>query len=338
MKKLIKQTLSVMMAVSLLTTINYKVVADDISVESEYDLVEYDYVNRTERIISADEIFDYSATTTTTYELDSMATYVAELEQKVSPCGIIDPSGSYDQTSPVDANGNPVPVYSGVMYVMIGLDTDGDGFTNNPAAGRATGFLVAPNVLVTAAHIMVDENFDVSEIRVIPFYHDDDPPYASYSDYVYPEKWVMSTAYTNNWQSNPNEASKYDWCIIKLQEDIPGAYCFECTYDTSSLLGTSVAISGYPSCGDKNCTDQYCDRTGYQITSTGIADYITTHNIFITNNAKPCHSGSPVYSTTSKKCCAVFTQGNATINGNIRNKGVLITQFMYNVMASYASE
>ena len=80
MKKLIKQTLSVMMAVSLLTTINYKVVADDISVESEYDLVEYDYVNRTERIISADEIFDYSATTTTTYELDSMATYVAELD------------------------------------------------------------------------------------------------------------------------------------------------------------------------------------------------------------------------------------------------------------------
>ena len=128
-----------------------------------------------------------------------MASYVAEMEQTVSPRVIINPSGSYDQTSPIDANGNPVPVYSGVMYVMIGLDTDGNGFTNDPTAGRATGFLVAPNVLVTAAHIMVNEN-------------------------------------------------------------------------------------------------------------------ITTHNIFITNNAKPCHSGSPIYHTTSKKCYAVFTQGNATVN------------------------
>ncbi len=43
---------------------------------SEYDLIEYDYVNKTERIISADEMYDYSAVTSTTYELSNMASYL----------------------------------------------------------------------------------------------------------------------------------------------------------------------------------------------------------------------------------------------------------------------
>ena len=36
-----------------------------------YDIIEYDYITKTERVIPWESISDYSSTTTTTYELDS---------------------------------------------------------------------------------------------------------------------------------------------------------------------------------------------------------------------------------------------------------------------------
>ena len=235
--------------VSVLAETNINSV-DTYAKSDEYDLIEYDYINKTERIISADEVYDYSAVTSTTYELSNMASSLENnVSKEASTFNIIDPNASFDKTSPTDSNGNPVAPYSGVMYLMIGvnMDFDSDGIVDMYVAdySHGTGFLVAPDVLVTAAHCICLEEHELASVRVYYYHHRAIAPSATHStDYVYPSQWVYSTAYSNNFVTDKATASKYDWCVMKLQEDIVGAYNFSCTYN-SVQLNDAVSLSGY---------------------------------------------------------------------------------------------
>lgn len=344
-----------MMALCMLFMIPTVVHAETPTSDTECDLIEYDYVNKTERIISPDEIFDYSATTTSTYELDSMAAYVAQLEQVASPALIVDPDGSFERTSPKDSNGDPVVPYSGVVYLMIGIDWDDDGITDYYDANRGTGFMVGPDVMATAAHCVLgtgeSNEYPITSIRVYPLHHGYSEPAEAYPDvyeFVYPERWTYSTAYTDAIANDDlATAFKYDWCIMKLQEPILGVYNFACVYNTSSLVGTTIKLSGYPACPNvdcENCNDNdeetVCTiNRGYQITSTGTVTYMDNQVLRYNCNSKGGHSGGPIYNASTYVCYAIHSGSNGVYgSSSAYNRGVVITEFIYNVIADYIAE
>ncbi len=248
---------------------------------------------------------------------------------------IIDPNASFDKTSPTDSNGNPVAPYSGVMYLMIGvnMDFDSDGIVDMYVAdySQGTGFLVAPDVLVTAAHCICLEEHELASVRVYYYHHRAIAPSATYStDYVYPARWVYSTAYTDNYLTDKATASNYDWCVIKLQEDIVDAYNFSCTYN-SIQLNDAVSLSGYPRCDLLSCGNECSHlKNGYQVTSTGNVVGMNEYRVFYTNNSRSGHSGGPVYYTDTKVCVAIHSA--TAVDYTI---GVIISEYIYNVIASY---
>ena len=104
------------------------------------DIVEYDYINKTERIISQDEIFDYASVTRTTYELDGMESELDRLAEMnasmsigvdggASTLGLVNPDEPYTLSPPVN-NGVYQSPSSGTMLLLLGIDTDNDGGTD----------------------------------------------------------------------------------------------------------------------------------------------------------------------------------------------------------------
>lgn len=116
-----------------------------------YDIIEYDYITKTERVIPWESIPDYSRTTTTTYELASMQQVLSgrQTENTVSPFAIINPDDEFFLTPPKTSRGVPTTPYSGVVFILAEIDSDHDGIVDKYE--RGTGFLVSPNVVVTCS-------------------------------------------------------------------------------------------------------------------------------------------------------------------------------------------
>ena len=285
----------------------------------EGDLIEYDYVSKTQRVIPAEEIFNYAATTTTTYELPSMASELARLSEmeapQAQPTSIISP---LDFTlSPPFNYGRYQPRSSGTMLLLLGIDEDGDGTTDR--FERGTGFMVSPNVMVTAGHCIIwsNANETVVEVRVYPFYHGSPRPDKIDEDFIYPLTWVTSTEYP--------ESIEYDWCIMTLQESIPNAFNFACSYN-QNLNNAYVNINGYPML---NNNEDDC----YQRNSAGYVQSVSDRMIFYNNNTLGGSSGSAVYLPNhSSVCVAIHTRGVG--NGVYYNSGVRITQDLYNYICN----
>ena len=303
----------------------------------KYDIIGYDYVTGNEQVISWESIPNYSSTTSTTYELAAMASELPRLAQmkaaqaefSVSPFSVIDPSKPYTLTPPKTGSTYNVP-YSGVVYLMLGIDWDSDGITDLPNWSRATGFMVAPDVMVTAGHVFVDdteEKWETTEVRVYPYYHSSIQPSIYYGDYIHPERWVCvdfaSTIGTS-------EADNHDWCVVKLQEPLPDAFYFPCTYESLAPFSHPVLVSGYPTCTNAACTIESCSHQDFhQVTSEGYATQASPYLLHYDNNTYQGNSGSPVY-LPSYVCVAIHSKGGVTYN-----QGVKITEEIYNVISYY---
>ncbi len=264
------------------------------------DLVLYDYKTQTETLISKETVASYSEIYSSTDKLLVEKNIIREVSEfatkpQVGTKSII----GLDARVPTPPTSDP---YSGVMLLsMRVVSPEGEEYVS-----QATGFLVAPNVLVSCAHSLVYTGTDrVIEMKVYANVHQ-----ASLNgcDYVHPESWIYSTAYLDN----PNDR-KNDWVVIKLQENISGYY-FTCTPNRVSV-GTSCYISGYP--GDHNY---------YQYTSEGyLYCYSATDVAHYTNDTVGGMSGAPVY-TDSNICFAIHTSGTAD---GVTNSGCPITQGVY---------
>lgn len=285
----------------------------------EGDLIEYDYVSKTQRVIPAEEIFNYAATTTTTYELPSMASELARLSEmeapQAQPTSIISP---LDFTlSPPFNYGRYQPRSSGTMLLLLGIDEDGDGTTDR--FERGTGFMVSPNVMVTAGHCIIwsNANETVVEVRVYPFYHGSPRPDKIDEDFIYPSTWVYSTQY--------RPGNVHDWCIVTLQESIPNAYFYPCSTYNSNIENAYASVTSYP---QLNGNEDDC----YQRESIGrilaSQDGILVHNC----NTDKGSSGAPISTRdiAFPYVCVGIHVGDAVIS----NIGVRITETLYNYICN----
>lgn len=283
----------------------------------EGDLIEYDYVSKTQRVIPAEEIFNYAATTTTTYELPSMASELARLSEmeapQAQPFAYVNPDNPYTMSPPVA--GQPS---SGTMLLLLGIDIDNDGETNY--FGRATGFMVSPNVMVTAGHCVLgipDSNEKIVEVRVYPFYHGSPRPDKIDEDFIYPSTWVYSTQY--------RPGNVHDWCIVTLQESIPNAYFYPCSTYNSNIENAYASVTSYP---QLNGNEDDC----YQRESIGrilaSQDGILVHNC----NTDKGSSGAPISTRdiAFPYVCVGIHVGDAVIS----NIGVRITETLYNYICN----
>ncbi len=333
-----------------------EIIGNIISTNNIGDLVEYDYVNKTYRTIPASSIPDYASMTTTTYELERMATELASASvnlsntntnSTVAPLDIITPLLGFQNTPPTQAP------YSGVVLILFWVDKNGNGVIDEERENgvitssewcRGTGFLVAPDVVVTAGHNVVVYETDVPQVRIYPFYNSDTLPLDNNSDFVYPERWICSdyTSALNDAKGNTDSDSVLDndWCVMKLQEPITDAHYFECSYSTSSVKNKSVTVSGYPGCATSGCLLDKCGEPSHitykNYSSSGTVNQLFTflgNRIQYTNNTKKGQSGSPVYDS-DYICYAIHTHGDSDGNGD-GNRGTVINKTVYNTISYY---
>lgn len=256
----------------------------------KYDIIEYDYVTGNEQVISWESIPDYSKTVSSTFSLSNPATKAPEFHSYE----LSDSLPVLNQPVRTYLNGDP---YSGVVYLALGVDTDFNGQTNR--YGKATGFLVRPNVVVTAAHNILNKDTSIGTIVEVRVYSDCDDstlPEDTSKNFVYPSKWW----YTDSFQGYEHQtnAYDYDWAVILLQEDIDDTYLFNCSTvsDSASELSGYLEMIGY--CGNQNA---------YQYGSTGFLQSLEQRHIVIGMPILPGHSGSPLTDKSSHICYGIAT-------------------------------
>lgn len=113
--------------------------------------------------------------------------------------------------------------------------------------GSCTGWMIGPKTVATAGHCIYDTSSGsfAGTATVSPGRNGTSYPYGS----------VKSTRYfiPSGWRSGN---TNYDYGAIELSEPIGNTVgYFGYSYTTSSLVGTTVTISGYP--GDKTAGTQW---------------------------------------------------------------------------------
>ncbi len=155
--------------------------------------------------------------------------------------------------------------------------------------GKCTGFLVSANLVATAGHCLYYPPFGgrATRVQVIPGNNVKSEPYGS---------CLGTTAYSvKGWVSSGQEA--YDYGAVKLNCDIGDTVgWFGMRYQTKSLTGTSVTITGYP--GDKKPDNSMWTASGK------ITDSLVRQLLYKISTA-PGQSGSPVYNKGCKTYCAL---------------------------------
>ena len=346
MKTTMKRFASVILAISMIIVFSSSVIVgavEDLAAAdtTEY-YIEYDYVNQTYKRIPIDSIPDYAEMTTNTYELSGMA---SELPRLLAINEVLTADTGISTFSNIDDDGytytpTTTDPYSGVVLVMTKVD--GEWY-------RGTGFMVAPDVMVTAGHNIVkyeNGNFKSVEIRVYPYYDIvATNPVDTNSDYILPLMWTCydysdAVIEANGYSNNP-AVIQNDWCVIQLQESISEAYNFACEMGVSTSIFTTYCVSGYPYCIVAGCNNNACGHTRafFQCTTEGKIRKMDDYLVYYTNNMRPGMSGGPVYKKSNYVCYAINTRENLNVVFGEEyagyNAGTIINSNIYNAIAYY---
>lgn len=149
---------------------------------------------------------------------------------------------------------------------------------------EGTGFLVGRNLVLTAAHCVMDDNNEFYDWRFYPAYAGG--PYEGYSD-----GWTQ-VYYSNNWISS--HSADYDWCLCVLYQDLGsrfGWYACQTYANNSDFDGRSVGDLGYPGSFEGG---------HYQYYTFGTVS--NTHDRWFDSTAQVVggFSGGPIYQTSNK--------------------------------------
>ena len=339
MKTIIKRFTSVFLAFCMILVFSQSIMVNAVDEIPDYNsneieyYIEYDCVNQTYQRIPVNSIPDYANTTTTTYVLNAMSSELPRLQDisdsYAEPLANLN-DDAYAFTPPTS---DP---YSGVVLIMF--YTDGQWH-------RGTGFMVAPDVLVTAAHNMVnykDGEFQSFEFRVYPNYNSlSTSPLSTNNDYILPLMWTCYD-YADAIDGTDGNATnidvlKYDWCVVQLQESIPNAYNFACSTGVKTSWFTKYRTSGYPYCVVSNCTNNECNHTRsfLQCTSEGLIKKKDDYMVYYTNNTRGGMSGGPLYKKSNNVCYAIITSEYLSVSGTLYNAGTIINDKIYNAISYY---
>lgn len=184
--------------------------------------------------------------------------------------------------------------------------------------GYGSGFVIGPNVVLTAGHCIVNENGIVNNMRAVSQFG------TQYSREYTIKEIYYSAKYINNNIVNKN----YDWAIVIVNGDIGseiGWYGYEVT---NSLLSTNITVAGYT---------KY-DGSGWSLfKDNGTVMSITDYRIRYNANTIGGESGGPVFDINNI-VQAVHTHGYATGDPNPLNSGTRINSLIFNLATEKKNE
>lgn len=311
-----KKFLSILFTVAFIITISANaVLATDsliIAPMETYDLITYDYETKTETIIPANSITSYSDLYQTTsgfrYGTD---TVVLQTMSQSTILALTDEEDPY-RNIPDNRFLSPPTVAPNTGVICFAVDFIND--EGKTVTSLGTGFLVAPDVIVTCAHLIIlDPDYELLRVKAYSQIHQDN---LDGEDYVYPQSWTYSEAYMDE---SGTVNTQYDLCILKMQSNLSG-YNFDCTYVTPSV-GTEVLISGYP--GDHPFYQYSTYANVYELPDPGMRIHHTGYCV-------AGMSGSPIYLSSSMHCVGIHTSG--AYDGGVFMGGVLITRAVYDTI------
>ena len=216
--------------------------------------------------------------------------------------------------------------YSGVVLIELnGTMPDGSSKTY-----LGTGFMVAPKVMVTAAHCVTRYLSGVAEIDSIIVYQGvyvselDTPSYEAYPS-VSAEYIHCPLEYHNIWSGLSTESQfDYDWAVVTLEDEID-CYYFDCASvgNLNALPNRSVTITGYSE-----------DFAYYLRKGTGTVISVSNSGRHMSHNVDPYdwQSGSPMYNENTNTVFGIHT---SIADNPSLNRGTIIIPEIYYTIATY---
>lgn len=182
----------------------------------------------------------------------------------------------------------PDYIMSFVPYSTIGVVRV---YYEDGSVKRGTGFLIGPNDVVTAAHVIARDG-------------------VSYFTFSFPND--ITKTYTCNVMSVPQEyyntqASEYDWAVFEIDENVGNTRGY-CGWSTDISVGNTVRVIGYP--GDK---PNGLWEAGRQVKK------LNEYHMYYDVDAVVGQSGSPVIlGGTAGVCVGVHIGETSTLNVGTR--------------------
>ena len=209
--------------------------------------------------------------------------------------------------------------YSSICYVDLGRKISFD--DNRQANG--TGVLVGPNILLTAAHCVLESTriFN-SNISVVPAKDRSSEPYGRVFPveiYIPKEYYIMAnSSLTNQW---------FDWAIVVLNDNI--GYRTGWANIGSNVVPSNMEITiiGYP-----------IDNQYYMVCSPGNfikidSEYGKT-KIYTSCDTSDGQSGSPITVIINQQ---MYVIGVYSIGETNRNSGIMLDSLIFNFIESLQS-
>lgn len=187
-----------------------------------------------------------------------------------------------------------------------------------------TGFMVGQKVMVTAGHVIWDNEYQSYPTEIKIFFRYDKATtnvrsLFTETGYYHPKSWVLSANYV---KANPN--IDFDWCYLTLFE--PLGKTTTGTYGMSSLTvpkDKEIILSGYP------CEyTTHPEELFHQYKSSGVMNKINDYAVNHTCSTRQGQSGSAL-SSVNYVAWGIHTAG---INGKNLNRGVRFAPYLYELI------
>lgn len=275
----------------------------------EHDLVMYDYVNKTEYQYSSQIDFDVTEKTKVAEKNSEKVAlgYIPENLAKVDESVVMKSLMDGSQMKVVYPSAYP---NSTITHLKIGYDTNGDGKANDWYIG--SGFIVGPNVMLTAAHCFWSEEYGwAKEVKSYLKYEE-----TTKQVYSYPESWICSTAYTQGGDS------EYDWCVVTLQKNVGATTGWLGFGVSNDLLNKSIKVGGF-TYGENGRI--------YQFQSPGKIQFQNDRIIKYNASTLDGQSGGPVFDSDG------IAWGIHAYGGSL-NSGCKINSYLYDLISQKREE
>lgn len=232
---------------------------------------------------------------------------VYELDDGIEPLSVIGDDTRHRATG---TTGFP---YSAVCYIRSFFDKDGNGSIDEVVPG--TAFLEGPSAVVTAGHMIYDEELGgwCSYVYVTPGRNGTTAPFG-----VARSTTIHKSA---NFYDDVTDFN-YDWAVVELDTPIGNQTgWFGKSWTSASLNNTTVTVIGFPN-------DKENGTMWWGVGSiTKSLNYTIQHNC---DTAKG-NSGSPILNS-GYQAVGINTGGGTTYN-----RGTRMTEWLYNYLVGFQS-